>query len=435
MTMFHLGWFLGSGFSPQTPGWGGPMVGHGYDWTRPDIYVDLIRSLERGAVDMLIIEDSSMVPDIYQDSAEYYLKHAIFAPKHDPLPLVPYLAQATKHIGIVPTATTTFYPPFLLARLMTTLDHLTDGRLGWNIVTSTSERSAQNYGFEHHVKHDLRYDMADEFVELVCQLWDSWEEGAVVMDHTTGTFADASKVHRVDFVGEHYRSRGPLNAIPGPQRRPVFVQAGGSPRGRDFAAKRAEVVIAAVKTIDDMRNYVKDVKDRMVEFGREPSECKVLFVIQPFLGDTESEALAKQERFKAGSAANIEHALAAMSNMTHIDFSKFELDEPLPELSTNGSQSTLATFAKGRPGATLRELATGADGMESVELVGTADQVAGQMCEVVEESGADGFLFAGGARPVVVAQIVDGLIPALQRRGATRTGYDHAHFRDNLMEF
>jgi FMN-dependent oxidoreductase (nitrilotriacetate monooxygenase family) len=435
MERFHLGWFLGSGFGPQTPGWGGPWAGHGYDWKKPGIYLDLVRSLERGGFDMLIIEDSSMVPDIYKGTAETYLKLAMFAPKHDPVPLVPLLAQATEHIGIVPTLTTTFYPPFLLARLMATLDHLTDGRVGWNIVTSTSERSAQNYGHDHHFEHDLRYDMADEFVELVCKLWDSWEPDAVVMDHETGVFADHTKVHRVDFKGQFYASRGPLNAVSSPQRRPVFVQAGGSPKGRDFAAKRAETVIASVKTVADMKKYFTDVKDRMISYGRKPDDCKLLFTAQPIIGDTEDEARARAARMKAAAADHVEGALAAMSNLTHIDFSQFDLDQPLPELDTNGSKSTLAGFVQGEGRPTLRQLATGSGGLESVELVGTAEQVADRMGEVMDEVGGDGFLLSGGARPRYVAEIVDGLVPALQRRGLVRTEYSFDHFRDNLLEF
>jgi FMN-dependent oxidoreductase (nitrilotriacetate monooxygenase family) len=433
MDRMHLGWFLGSGFSPQTPGWGGPWAGHGYDWRKPDVYVDLVRSLERGSFDMLIIEDSSMVPDIYQASNEFYLKHAIFAPKHDPVPLVPYLTGATKKIGVVPTLTTTFYPPWLLARLMTTLDHLTEGRLGWNIVTSTSERSAQNYGFEKHVEHDLRYDMADEFVELVCQLWDSWEPGAVVMDEETGVFADGSKVHTIDFEGQFYKSRGPLNAVPGPQHRPVFVQAGGSPKGREFAAKRAETVIASSKTVEDMKTYYKDVKERMVDHGHRPDDCKLLFIGAPVIADSDEEARDKQNRMKAGQAANLEHSLAAMSNMTHIDFSKFDLDEPLPPMETNGSRSTLAGFLAGEGAPTLRELATGSGGLESVELCGTPDTVAAQMDEVMTEVGGDGFLIPGGARPRYVAEIVDGLVPALKKRGLVREEYPYDTFRENLM--
>src|SRR5580698_3552293 len=180
MDKFHLGWFLPNGFGVQ--GWNEPAYGHGYDWKKPDLYCDMLRVLERGKFDLLIIEDTLMVPDIYQGSMETYLKYAMFAPKHDPLPLVPLLAAATKHIGIVPTLSTTFYPPFLLARLMATLDHLTEGRLGWNIVTSTSQLSAKNFGMDALPLHDTRYDMADEYVELCCRLWDSWERDAEVMD-------------------------------------------------------------------------------------------------------------------------------------------------------------------------------------------------------------------------------------------------------------
>src|ERR1700712_5770719 len=157
--MFHLGWFLGEGFKIQD--WGSPSAGHGYAWNKPDLFVHGVQDLERGCFDLVVIEDSEMVPNTWGGSSEIYLKHALYAPKNDPMCLVPLLTQGTEHIGIVPTACTSFYPPFLLARLMSTLDQMSDGRVGWNIVTSTSHLSAQNYGRDQHFEHDLRYDMAD----------------------------------------------------------------------------------------------------------------------------------------------------------------------------------------------------------------------------------------------------------------------------------
>jgi FMN-dependent oxidoreductase (nitrilotriacetate monooxygenase family) len=433
MAKFHLGWFLGNGFGVQ--GWGQPGAGQGYDWKKPALYQDSIRALERGCFDMLIIEDSSMVPDIYEGSSRLYLKNAMFAPKHDPVPLVPLLGAVTSKIGIVPTLTTTFYPPFLLARVLATLDHLTDGRVGWNIVTSTSHRSAQNYGFDELPAHDSRYDRADEFVELVCKLWESWEPDAVVTDEDTGVFADHTKVHRVDFEGKWYKSRGPLNVVATPQGRPVFVQAGGSRRGRQFASRHAETVIASVHAVSEMKDYRDEVRSGMVAGGRDPDTCKVLFACAPILADSADEAAAKKARMTESAAAHAELALAALSNLTHIDFSTFDLDAPLPELETNGSQSTLAEFTRGNQGLTLREIALKRAGNMGVPFVGTAEDVAEQMGETMDQVGGDGFLVAGSLRPRYIAELVDTLVPALQRRGLMRTEYPHETFRANLMEF
>lgn len=434
-TRFHLGWFLGNGFGVQ--GWNRPGFGHNYPMWGPDLFQDAMRTLERGRFDMMILEDSSMVPDVYGGSPEFYLKHAIMAPKLDPVPLVPYLAAATSKIGIVPTLTTTFYPPFLLARLMTTLDHLTRGRIGWNIVTSTSKLSAANYGMELP-RHDERYDMADEFVELVRKLWESWEPGATVLDPETDTAFDGAKVHPINFEGKYYKSRGPLNAVPGPQGRPVFVQAGGSPRGREFAAKNAETIIADCANTEEMKGYRDDVRARMAAQSRSPESCKVMFTAGIVLGDTEEEAKAKAEAARKASAEHSEMMLAALANITGIDFSTWDVDAPIPALATNGSQSSLAGFLRGAPeGASLRQVLDSKKsvGIMGYPFIGTAERIADQMGEVMADVGGDGFLLSGPLRPGYLSQIVDRVVPALQRRGLVRTEYKHDTFRENLMEF
>jgi alkanesulfonate monooxygenase SsuD/methylene tetrahydromethanopterin reductase-like flavin-dependent oxidoreductase (luciferase family) len=255
------------------------------------------------------------------------------------------------------------------------------------------------------------------------------------MDSETGVFADHTKVHRVDFDGKWYKSRGPLNVVATPQGRPVFVQAGGSPRGRQFAARHAETVIASVHSVAQMKDYRDDVRSRMVTSGRDPDTCKVMFACAPVLADTSEEAAAKKARMTEAAAAHAELALAALSNLTHIDFSTFDMDAPLPELETNGSQSTLAEFTKGNEGLTLREIALKRAGNMGMALVGTAEEVAEQMGETMDQVGGDGFLIAGSLRPKYIAELVDNLVPALQRRGLVRTEYPYDTFRANLMEF
>jgi FMN-dependent oxidoreductase (nitrilotriacetate monooxygenase family) len=434
VTKFHLGWFLGPGFGPA--GWSKLGFGRNYPMWKPDLYQDAVRTLERARFDMLIIEDSSMVPNVYGGSSDFYLEHGIMAPKHDPVVLAPLLSQVTEHIGIVPTLTTTFYPPFLLARLMTTLDHVTEGRIGWNIVTSTSHISAQNYGMDQLPEHDERYDMADEFVDLVSRLWKSWEPGAFV--GSDEMLVDGSLVHQIDFEGRYYKSRGPLNAVPGPQGRPVFVQAGGSPRGREFASKYAETIIADAHSVAQMKEYRDDVRERMIRQGRNPDDCKVLFTCGAIIGETDDEAQAKAAAAKAASAGHYEMMLAGLANITGVDFSTWDLDSPVPEMTTNGSQSSLAGFfGNVEPDATLRSILDrrNSGGVMGHAFVGTVETIADEMGKVMAEVGGDGFLFSGQLRPTYLAQLADDLVPALQRRGLVREEYEFDTFRQNLMQF
>jgi long-chain alkane monooxygenase len=427
---FHLGWFLGNSFGVHgwNQAWGGAAP---RDWHKPDLQLDLARALERACFDFLLLEDSVFVPDTYGDSTEFYLARALRAPKNDPMPLVPLLTQATQRLGIVPTASTSFYPPYLLARLIATMDLMSDGRVGCNFVTSTAERAAQNFGLEAHLEHDLRYEMAEEFVEVALRLWASWEADAVVMDTERG-FADHRKVHPIDFKGRFFASRGPLNTARPAHGKPVLMQAGSSPQGRKFAAQHMDCVLAAYSTAAEMKAFRADMRKRLVAQGRDPDSCKVMFVIAPTLGETNQEAEERYCRKQEAKAANPEMVLAGMASLTDIDFSRFDLDAPVEELTTNGQQGTLKQFLS--QGATLREIARNYRyGMD--DLVGTPDAVAGMLAEVMVEVGGDGFMVTGPLTRRYVTEITDGLVPALQQRGLMRTAYAHAQFRDNLLEF
>jgi FMN-dependent oxidoreductase (nitrilotriacetate monooxygenase family) len=428
---FHLGWFLGNSFGVHgwNQAWGGTT---GRDWAQPDLHLDLARALERACFDFLLMEDSLFVPDNYGSSMEFYLARALRAPKNDPLPLVPLLAQATRQLGIVPTISTSFYPPYLLARLIATLDLMSGGRVGCNFVTSTAQRAAQNFGLEEHLEHDLRYEMADEFVELVTQLWSSWDADAVVMDREQGIFVDHTKVRPIDFKGRFFASRGPLNTARPPQGRPVLVQAGSSPQGRQFASRHMDVVLAAYGSVAEMKAFREDMRRRVAAQGRDPATCKVLFVTAPTLGETAAEAQDRYARKQAHRNAAPEVTLAQMASLTDIDFAQYDLDAPIAELTTNGQQGTLRQFLA--QGTTLREIACNYRyGLDS--LIGTAEQVAGEMAEIMQEVGGDGFVITGPLTRRYIAEITDGLAPALQRRGAMRSAYSHAHFRDNMMAF
>jgi alkanesulfonate monooxygenase SsuD/methylene tetrahydromethanopterin reductase-like flavin-dependent oxidoreductase (luciferase family) len=279
--------------------------------------------------------------------------------------------------------------------------------------------------------------MAAEYIDIVTQLWESWEPGAIVADHASKILIDPAKVHTIDFVGQYYSSRGPLNSGPAPQGRPVIAQAGGSAKGRTIAARYADTIVAHPKGIEAMADYRRDVRARMAEFGRDPNSCKVLFMFSPILGETTEEAEQKAARRRARAAETIDIRLAQMGWSTNIDFSGHDLDAPLGELSTNGHQSSLANFIRRAGGKTLREaIISYSTSGGSLDLVGTPDQVAGQMAEAMQTVGGDGFLLSlPDVSRKSVAEITDGLVPALQRRGLVRKQYAHRHFRDNLLEF
>jgi len=428
---FHLAWFLNF----VADDWYGPWGSGGSSWAG-DFYVEMAKDLERAGFDYVILEDKLMVSDAYGGSMEHDLKQGI-APKHDPVPLATLMAYETSRLGVVPTMSTSFYPPFLLARLTATVDHLARGRIGWNIVTSAEDRAAQNFGMDKLYEHDLRYDMADEYLQLVTQLWESWEPDAVVRDRDRGVYVDHTKVHQVDFEGRFYSARGPLNTVRPPQGRPVLCQAGASPKGRAFAARYADTIIAVGNDVAQMKAYREDIHERLRACGRKPDDCKVLFLVSPMVDETEELAQAKAERW-IHDPMYVEFVLTEMASITEVDFSRFDLDEPLPDdLTTNGERGTLEAFMQRGSGKTLREL-IGLGLVGTVPLVGTPDSVADRMGEIMDEVGGDGFLLTCPSNRLnrrYVSEITDGLVPALQRRGLTRTGYTFEHFRDNLLEF
>ena len=431
---FHIAWFMNF-----TAGeWDHPMSVGGTPWNG-EFYVDMAKALERACFDYIMIEDTLMVSETYGGSAEASLKHAQFVPKHDPSPLAAIISAATRRLGVVATFSTLAYPPFMLARLCSTLDHIAGGRFGWNIVTSGEELAAQNFGLEHLPPRQERYDMADEYVDLVCQLFNSWDADAVVMDRAAGTYADHGKVRPINFEGKYFKCRGPLNTVRSPQGQPVFVQAGGSPRGRSFAARHADSIIAVANGIDGMKQYRDDVRGHAVKWGRDPDHAKVLFLVYPVLAETDAEARAKYERMKT-SPGFVERALSGISSITDIDFSKYELDEPLPRLTTNGEQGSLDKFAQWGSGKTLRQLAM--ERFEAVEpdleFIGSPDTVAERMGRVIEAVGGDGFLISTPFQRTsrrFINEVTEGLIPALQRRGLARTAYTGTTLREVLREF
>ncbi|MCK0206489.1 NtaA/DmoA family FMN-dependent monooxygenase [Starkeya koreensis] len=432
---FHLAWFMN--FTPDE--WREPFGQGGYPWDG-QFYIEMAQSLERACFDLIMIEDKLMVPETYGKSRDLSLKHAMMVPKADPAPLAVAMGMATRHLGVVATMSTMAYPPFMLARLSSTIDSLTKGRFGWNVVTSAEDLMAKNFGMDRLPPREDRYAMADEYMEVVGKLFESWEPDAVVLDRENGIYADGSKVHTVDHKGRFYQVRGPLNTVPSPQRRPVYLQAGASPRGRDFAAQHADAIVSVANGVEGMKEFRADIRARAEKIGRNPDDIKVFFCITPSLGETEAAARARYEQVTL-SDNFVTDVLISISAITEIDFAQYDLDKPLPEkLVTNGESGTLDKFQQWGSGKTLRQLAADGGGglVSSLELIGTPAQVAEKMGAAMAEVGGDGFLITTPVLRVsrrYITEIVDGLVPELQRRGLTRTEYKHQLLRDNLREF
>ncbi|MDF2444660.1 MAG: hypothetical protein JWR01_2863, partial [Subtercola sp.] len=304
---------------------------------------------------------------------------------------------------------------------------------------SSEDLAGQNYGLEHLLEHDERYVMAEEYVSVVKALWDSWEPGAIVADRETGYYADHTKVHPIHHRGKYFSVRGPLNLPAGPQGHPVICQAGGSPKGREFASRHANVLLSAPSGVDGMREYRDDIRSRAAANGREPDDVKVMYIIQPVLGETQADADELARRRYELNQEQIETILGIMSITTEVDFKQFDLDQELPEgVTTNGHQSGLDAFARKAKGKTIREALLGQH-TEALPLVGTPDSVAEQMGEVIDAVGGDGFLIRG--EPVrthsrrYIDEIASGLAPALRRRGLIRSDYAESTFKENLAAF
>lgn len=433
---FHLAWFL-QGSSAQA--WGEPWTGRvGETWMQPELFLNMARSLERSCFDYILLEDSSYVGESFKASNDIYLERGLSVPRQDPSVVAALMTQATSRIGIVPTFGTYAYHPYLLARLVATLDQVSAGRIGWNVVTGSSDYAAMNFGMDGMPEHDLRYDMADEFMEVCRRLWGSWEPGAIIADRAGGVLVDPKKVHAVNYEGKHFKTRGPLNSGPAPQGQPVIAQAGGSPRGRRFAAAHADTIVVNAKGVEAMRDYRDDVRKHMADQGRDPSDCKVLFLINPIIGETDAEAEARRDQRFAYSMAHVEERLAHFGKVTNIDFGQFDIDQPLPDdVTTNGHQQNLEIFRKMAAGRSIRKTMESYNAVDmSIPLCGSPDTIAAQMAEAMQEVGGDGFLFSmPNVHRRTLAEIEDGLVPALQDRGLVRKAYEHEQFRDNLLAF
>lgn len=382
-------------------------------------WVETARILERGRFDALFVADALGPLDVYRGRVDEALRDGIQTPTDDPLLLVSALAAATEHLGFAITVSSTYERPYQFARKMTTLDHLTDGRIGWNVVTSALDSAARNLGLERQVPHDERYAIAEEFMEVVYRLWEgSWEDDAVHRDVASGVFVDPAKVHPIAHHGTHFDVPGIALSEPSRQRTPVIYQAGTSPAGKAFAARHAEGVFLSTYDPHMARGLVDDVRARAAALGRDPSSLRFFSIVTIVVAETDAEARAKHDVLR--SYASVEGSLARYSALMHIDLSQLDLDVPLEYAETDGIRGMVEVFTTMDPTRTWTPRAiaefVGVGGGGPV-VVGSPATVADELERWIEVAGIDGFNVADPTPPVGVRDVVDLVVPELQRRG------------------
>ena len=420
----------------QSPGlWRHPQD-RSWDYNTLDYWVELAELLETGGFDGLFIADVLGTYDVYAGTDEAAIRQGAQTPVNDPLLLVSAMAYATEHLGFGITTGTGFEHPVPFARRMSTLDHLTKGRIGWNVVTGYLPSAARNMGETDQLAHDARYDHADEYLEVLYKLWEgSWERDAVRRDREAGVFADPAKVHHIGHRGEHFSVPGIHVSEPSPQGSPVIYQAGASPRGLAFAAGNAEAIFVAAPTKPLLRETVSRVRAALVDAGRKPYDARIYTLLTIITDATEQAAQAKAAEYR--SYASAEGSLVFMSGWMGIDLSSYDLDEPIGNVESNAIQSAVASFQQASDTGkewTVGDIAAwgGIGGMGPV-LVGSGESIADQLQSWVDETDVDGFNLAYAVTPGTFRDVVDHVIPALERRGAYEREYTPGTLRHKLF--
>jgi FMN-dependent oxidoreductase (nitrilotriacetate monooxygenase family) len=413
--------------------------GRGFEFDRAAVWQYVAQLAERAKFDFFFAADTEGVYRAYQDSIEPAVRFAAQVPVFDQTVTLSFVAAATQNLGVVSTLSINGTPPYVAARKFATLDHLSGGRAGWNVVTSFQKSAAQNLGKDDQLGHDARYDRAEEYMDVCYQLWNSWDTDAITFDKEKGEFANPAKVSEIHFEGDHYKCRGPLNVHRSPQGVPVIAQAGSSVRGIAFAAKHAELVFTVQPFREGMKLYHDELKSTMERFGRDPDSCKVMFSFQPVVGETEEIARAKAELHN--SLVPLEGGMTIFSGHTSYDWSVHDPGKPLKDLRTDvpGIQGLVDMYtrvAEGRD-VTLADVARAhGRGVGSPQVVGTAAQIADWMQETMEFVGGDGFMLSPLYLPGSLEEFIDHVVPELRRRGLVRQDYvPGGTLRDNLLAF
>ena len=416
-----------------------PVGIHTAWWRYPGAYPDanfnlthlvrFIRTLERARFDAFFMADHLAVLNMPVQA----LRRSATATSFEPLTLLSALAMVTERIGLIATASTTFDEPYHIARRFASLDHISNGRAGWNVVTTANPDAALNFGLTAHVQHDERYRRAREFQAVVTGLWDSWADDAWQYDQASGIVFDPGKMHVLNHYGEHLSVRGPLNIARPIQGWPVIVQAGASHAGRQLAADTAEVVFGSSRTIEEARSFYNDMKARVTAAGRSADHLKILPGALVIVGRTSEEAQAKKALLD--SLVHPESGVPNLSIRLGVDASNFDLDAPLPEIpQSNQSQSgrdTIVALAR-RENLTVRQLAQLVGGFGGLQMVGTAGEIADTMQSWLQTGACDGFNIMFPTVPAGLDDFVDLVIPELQRRGIFRNEYAGTTLRDHL---
>ncbi|ERH06173.1 MAG: FMN-dependent oxidoreductase, nitrilotriacetate monooxygenase family [Halonotius sp. J07HN4] len=392
--------------------------------TQPDGYTDiefwteLAELLENGGFRGMFFADAYNVANNYQEEIAPTVRHGEQLPENDPLPLLSALAAVTERIGLVATASTSLYPPYLLAKKLSTIDDLTDGRVGWNVVTSAGQLEFENIVGEY-ISHDERYEQADEFMKICYALWEeSWEEGAVLQDAETGTFADPNAVSFIDHDGPTYSVPGPHMCAPTPQRTPVLFQAGQSDSGRAFATRHAEAIFSFHLSCGEFRSYASDVRKEMRSSNRDRNGYRLYPAVTPYVASTTAAA----ERFHKDVVETIapETGLVRLSNHLNHDYSQYDTDAQLETIEADGIRGAIQAFMNDDQSWTVGEAAIRYARYPTAELVGTPTTVANEL-EQWKDAGADGFIFMGPAVPRTFRAVCRKLVPELRARGHIRS--------------
>jgi len=404
-------------------------------YTDLDFWAELARTLERGLFDGIFLADVLGIYDVYGGTRDAAIRNAAQVPVNDPLQLIPAMALVTEHLGFGVTCSVSFEHPYPFARRMSTLDHLTRGRIGWNIVTSYLESGARNLGQTALTAHDDRYDIADEYLDVCYKLWElSWADDAVVRDAESGAYTDPEKVRPIEHEGRYYSVPGVHLCEPSPQRTPVLYQAGASRRGRQFAARHAECVFVGAPSTTVLKKIVASIREAVAAEGRDPHDVLIFSMLTAIVGASDAAAKAKFEDYR--KYVNLDGALALLGGWTGVDLSAYALDEAFRHVETNAAQSMVEGFSAADPTRvwTVREMAEwcGIGGRGGV-VVGSPETVADHMQQVAEEADVDGYNMAYAVLPETFTDIADLLVPELQRRGAYKKAYRPGTLRERLF--
>jgi alkanesulfonate monooxygenase SsuD/methylene tetrahydromethanopterin reductase-like flavin-dependent oxidoreductase (luciferase family) len=429
----HVGYFFSRGFGPQ--GWGRADWHWGHDWTKPDLYQQSVRALEDAGFDLVIAEDAISLGS--PDTLDLRIRQAYGGPKHDPLLLAPWLFAATRHIGIAPTVNAGVTPPYLAARQLATLAHLSSERLGVNVVTDVG--SARHAGLEP-LPHDAAYDRAEEWIALLRRLWHSWGSGYVGSE-SDWHFADGTRLDTSTHEGEHFRTAGPLNALPLASD-PVVVSPGGSGRGLGFAGAHSDVQLAlAPLSAGAVSAYRAQVHAAATQAGRRPEDVRVLFVLKPVVVSSAAEADRIVEASRHPSDGDLRAAALAWSSDSETDLLALDLDAPIPDgtFADHVSAGTIRGLLGDTPDAPLRELLTRKARLGRVAdrsgFVGTAEEFADFIEELGTDADNDGVILSGDLHPAQVYRMLGDLVPVLRQRGVLRREYGDGGLRANLFDF